>query len=167
MNLGAETAAAMVAVEQAKSEGERHRAEAAVAVAREQTKQRKAAAAQAQREADQIQRQQQAREAEERTRQEQEATQRAREETQRAREATVQSGHRLWRVVASCVTVGGGIIGCAITSSAAASISVMVVGVLSVAVGGSYAVEAYGKAKESKRLASPGDKTDEPKRLGG
>ena len=43
----------------------------------------------------------------------------------------------------------------------------MVVGVLSVAVGGSYAVEAYGKAKESKRLASPGDKTDEPKRLGG
>lgn len=155
MNLGAETAAAMVAVEQAKSEGERHRAEAAVAVAREQTKQRKAAAAQAQREA------------EERTRQEQEATQRAREETQRAREATVQSGHRLWRVVASCVTVGGGIIGCAITSSAAASISVMVVGVLSVAVGGSYAVEAYGKAKESKRLASPGDKTDEPKRLGG
>ena len=112
MNLGAETAAAMVAVEQAKSEGERHRAEAAVAVAREQTKQRKAAAAQAQREA------------EERTRQEQEATQRAREETQRAREATVQSGHRLWRVVASCVTVGGGIIGCAITSSAAASISV-------------------------------------------
>ena len=155
MNLGAETAAAMVAVEQAKSEGERHRAEAAVAVAREQTKQRKAAAAQAQREA------------EERTRQEQEATQRAREETQRAREATVQSGHRLWRVVASCVTVGGGIIGCAITSSAAASISVMVVGVLSVAVGGSYAVEAYGKAKESKWLASPGDKTDEPKRLGG
>ena len=155
MNLGAETAAAMVAVEQAKSEGERHRAEAAVAVAREQTKQRKAAAAQAQREA------------EERTRQEQEATQRAREETQRAREATVQSGHRLWRVVASCVTVGGGIIGCAITSSAAASISVMVVGVLSVAVGGSYAVEAYGKAMESKRLASPGDKTDEPKRLGG
>ena len=155
MNLGAETAAAMVAVEQAKSEGERHRAEAAVAVAREQTKQRKAAAAQAQREA------------EERTRQEQEATQRAREETQRAREATVQSGHRLWRVVASCVTVGGGIIGCAITSSAAASISVMVVGVRSVAVGGSYAVEAYGKAKESKRLASPGDKTDEPKRLGG
>ena len=155
MNLGAETAAAMVAVEQAKSEGERPRAEAAVAVAREQTKQRNAAAAQAQREA------------EERTRQEQEATQRAREETQRAREATVQSGHRLWRVVASCVTVGGGIIGCAITSSAAASISVMVVGVLSVAVGGSYAVEAYGKAKESKRLASPGDKTDEPKRLGG
>ena len=155
MNLGAETAAAMVAVEQAKSEGERHRAEAAVAVAREQTKQRKAAAAQAQREA------------EARTRQEQAATQRAREETQRAREATVQSGHRLWRVVASCVTVGGGIIGCAITSSAAASISVMVVGVLSVAVGGSYAVEAYGKAKESKRLASPGDKTDEPKRLGG
>jgi hypothetical protein len=117
-----ETAAAAVDVEHEKAEAERHRTTAVIRAAEEATRQ-----------------------AEQQTRQ-------AAQVTAQSKEATTQSAHRLWRVVVSCLTLGGGIIGCVIALPAAVAIAGMVGGVLTVAVGGSYVVEAIGKSKESKKL---------------